>query len=202
MKGCRFKISIYFAAMIGCLIVLDNTGIAVLALFCAAFHEAGHFAALFFLKVQIEEVDFKVIGINIRLSGKTRIGYKKEVIIAIAGSLANLLMCIVAYILYNFGINIVLMQNIFILSLMLCLFNALPIAPLDGGMMLEAFLCSRLPLNKALLITNIISAVFLFPLTIAGYYLVVITGYNYSLILACVYLVVSLVLKGRLFEIT
>jgi stage IV sporulation protein FB len=200
MKFCRINISVYFAVLIACIMVLDTTGFAALALLCAAIHEVGHFAAMWRLKAPVEEVSFKVFGLNIRLSGNTRLSYRQELAISLSGCASNLLFCLLSLVFYRAGILKGQMQALFFMNMCLCVFNLLPIGPLDGGRALEAALCGHIQPAAARNIVNAVSVVFIVPLTFLGVYLLAVTGYNFSLLLAAVYLAASLFFKGKLLE--
>ena len=200
MKGCRINISVYFAVIIACIVVLDRTGLAALALLCAALHEAGHFTALRILKSQIEEISFKTFGINIRLSQKTRLSYRKEIFVALSGCASNLLFFTVSFICFKLQIFGVHAMVFCVMNLLLCVFNLLPIGPLDGGRALESVLCGHMQYGKAKDTVDLVSVLFIVPLSFLGVYLLKATGYNFSLILAALYLAGSMILKGKLLD--
>jgi stage IV sporulation protein FB len=200
MKGCRVNISVYSAVLIACIVALDHTGLAVLALLCAGLHEAGHFTALWVLRVPVKEVSFKTFGVNIKLAQKTRLSYGQEVAVALSGCTANLIFALIALAFFAAGLFRNQSQIFCIINLLLCAFNLMPIGPLDGGRALESVLCGKMQYMTAHNIVNAVSAIFVVPLAFLGVYILAKTGYNFSLALAAVYLGVSLVLKGRLLE--
>lgn len=200
MKRFRVNISVYFAVIMACIVVLDHTGLAVLALLCAALHEAGHFIAIWLIRADIEEVSFKTFGVNIRLSHGTKISYTQEFAISTAGCISNLIFGILFFAFYKAGILTNQMQALAYMNFILCAFNLLPIGPLDGGRALEDLLCGHMHYTTAHTIVNGISAVFLIPLTFLGVFLLAKTGYNFSLLLAAVYLAASIILKGKLLD--
>lgn len=201
MNCCRVNISIYFALFIACIIVIDQTGVAALALLCAALHETGHFLALYLFRIPVKEVSFKIFGVTIRLTNNTKLSYLKEAVIAISGCLMNLILCLISYVFIITGHFVQQAEIFFSVNLAVCILNILPVAPLDGGRALEAMLCTRLQYNTALNIVTVISAIFLIPLVILGGVLVVKTNYNVSLIIVSVYLIISLFKKGKLIVI-
>ena len=198
MKRFRVNISVYFAVIMACIVVLDHTGLAVLALLCAGLHEAGHFVAIWLLKAPVEEVSFKVFGVNIRLARDTQLSYTQEFAVSLSGCASNLLFAALSLVFYKAGVCIYQMQALFYMNLCLCAFNLLPIGPLDGGRALEAALCGHLHYTTAHSIVSAVSAVFVVPLTFLGVFLLAKTGYNFSLLLAAVYLGACIILKGRL----
>jgi stage IV sporulation protein FB len=199
IKGCRVSVSLYFVVFVACLLVLDHTGLAIFALFCAAFHEMGHIVTISALKVPVNEISFRLFGINIKLKNNIMLSYRQEILIALSGCLANLVLCLAALLavkldFYGFYANIV-----FLFSLIIAGFNIIPITVLDGGRALEAYLSSLMQYQSAEKIINIISFIFIIPLGVVGFFLLLRTGYNFSLIAAALYLAASLFLKRSMF---
>lgn len=180
------------------MMVLDRTGLAVFALLCAAFHETGHLTALKIFKIDVEEISVRAFGVSIKLRNDSRVSYRQEIVVSLAGAAANLIFALAAFILQNLGVLPYSMNVLWVFNLIIACFNLLPIGPLDGGRCLECILLTRMHYSGAQIIVNVVSFLIIIPLTIAGYFLVVSTGYNFSLIMAAVYLAVLLLLKGRL----
>lgn len=193
-------ISIYFAVFVACALVLDRSGLAGLGLLCVLTHECGHILALKLLKVQADKIEFRLFGININLKNGVLLSYKQEILLALSGCAANFLMCIPVYIFYYLEIAKDFFATLFIFNLVLGCFNLLPIVSLDGGRALEAYLCMKIGCPKAENTMNILSVVFIIPVAGAGFYILMQTGYNISLIAVSIYLFSALVVKsGRKF---
>jgi stage IV sporulation protein FB len=126
------------------------------------------------------------------------LGYKQEIIIALSGCFANLLLAALAFAVSSAGFYPEFFRAICFFSLLVLCFNLLPAGPLDGGRALEAFLCARIEYARAQTIINVLSAVVIVPLAAAGYWLVASTGFNISLMLAAGYLAFMLVFKDKL----
>ncbi|MDR3551732.1 MAG: site-2 protease family protein [Clostridia bacterium] len=193
----RVNISVYFAVFIACLLVLDHTGLVVYALVCVGVHELGHIAAIRLYRAPVEEISFRLFGVGIRLRNNVRLGYRQELVVALAGCAANLLLCAAAWICARVGFYALQASLLLVFSLMIGAFNILPICPLDGGRALETLLSMRLPPEKVQRIVDIVSLVLIVPLATAGFRLLIWTGCNFSLLLVAVYLAAMLVLKGR-----
>ena len=78
-------------------------------------------------------------------------------------------------------------------------FHCLPVEPLDGGMALRACLSSLLVSDTAAKISFAVGLVFLIPLAVLGFVILLRTRYNYSLLAISLYLMLYLVLKHDLF---
>ena len=199
IKSCRVSVSLYFAVFIACMLVLDNTGLTIFALLCAAFHEMGHIVTISALKVPVCEISFKLFGINIKLRNNIMLSFKQEILIALSGCIANALLCIVSLIAINIHFYSFYANYIFIFSLFIAGFNIIPITPLDGGRALTAYLNTHFQCHTVEKITNVLSFFFIVPLGVMGFFLLIKTGYNFSLIATALYLAVTLIFKRDMF---
>lgn len=187
----RFKLSPLFIITIVSFILIDGTFYALYAVLCAFLHELGHIIAIKIMGGKVGAL--KVHGFGIQISGNLELDYKREAISALMGPCASFLAGLVFILLSRLGMYTQLV--VFLAMSNLCLFavNILPIYPLDGGRCLYCILAGRLEQSRASLITKIVSVVFIIPLLIAAVYLVVQTGYNFSLAILCAYLVLLLI---------
>lgn len=115
----------------------------------AAAHEAGHLLTLRLLGADILSVRLGFLDAKI---GTNTLGYREEALCALAGPAASLLFCL----LFRKPA-----PTFAAISLLLGLFNALPIFPLDGGRALRAGLGIVLPLETAQAVCRMVSFVFL-----------------------------------------
>lgn len=133
----RLEIAPGFIAALCLLRLLVEPGVFWSFLAAAAAHEAGHLTAAFALHVKVTGIRLDALDARIRTQAS---GYRQEAICALAGPAASVLLCIV-------------MRKAdpacAAISLLLGLFNALPVFPLDGGRALRAMLGLFLPLSRA-----------------------------------------------------
>jgi stage IV sporulation protein FB len=76
-------------------------------------------------------------------------------------------------------------------------FNLLPVMSLDGGHLLAIILDKRFSPRTVAITLKVTTFVFLLPLMTAGLYVLLNSGYNYSLLIISIYLIVLLFLKNR-----
>lgn len=105
-----------------------------------ALHEIAHIIVGLLLGFKINKIDIMPMGFSISLKNeksflhirKTRI---KKIVIALAGPIFNLLVAII-FIFFN-KIDNSIREVLIYSNLLICLFNLLPIYPLDGGRILK-----------------------------------------------------------------
>ncbi len=186
---CRVIVGFPFLAVIALLLALDRSGMAAAGLFCAALHEAAHLAAMAAFSSLPGEIRFTPFGIDILRDGRAS-GYRRDALVSLAGPLANFAAAALA-----FAFSGMRFRNFVLGNFLLFAFNILPIAPLDGGQALSAFLCLRLAPEKADRIVSAVSFLLLVPLALAGFLILLRSRWNFSLLFACCYLTALLLMK-------
>ncbi len=145
-----------------------------------ALHEAGHLGAMGALRALPRRVIISALGVRMVLPPGAPLTKGKEALVSAAGPGANLLCFLLCWAAGR-------PQGAFALSsLALGLLHLLPVAPLDGGLIAEKLLGPRAG--------RWLSAAFLIPLGALGFWVLLRTRYNYSLLALSVYLMLYLVL--------
>ena len=141
-RGERMGVDISpaFALAAALIYLLDGQGIFALAVISAAVHELGHYAALCALGARPYLLRLELTGAAMYFD-ESRLSYGREIIAALAGPLAGLILAIAAAIMRAHALAGV--------SLVLSLFNLLPIGGLDGGRVLAAALSMIMPPERA-----------------------------------------------------
>ena len=145
------------------------------------------------------KIAFNLFDIDIKDDKRNRRNYREDIFILLGGPIANFIMGVILWLLYvrckNQNVMILLTENLF-----LGIFNVLPIESLDGGQILYICLSSKLPQNKTIMALELISFAILLPLAILGFYILLISRYNYSLLFISCYLIgIILIKKGHYF---
>ena len=161
-------------------------------------HELGHFCAAKFVHAAVKRVCFYPFGVTVELKE----GYVKnpvhEIVVAIAGPVTNgiiVLFCVLCiknkeYMLFSS-----------VSSAVIGCMNLLPILPLDGGRILKALLTMRWGFVKAFNFTVRISRIFTAVLFLLGLLVLIITRFNFSIILICAFLSVNAIAEKRSMQI-
>lgn len=165
----------------------------------AFIHELGHMIAGILLKLKPKALNFMPFGINITFETYE---YKKmleikKLLIAIAGPLTNLIICMIALALH---INVKLKQLITYSNILIALFNLIPLYPLDGGRILKGIIRLKYQDIKADKIVNKISNILIILLTgissIAILYLK-----NLSILFILIYLWIIIIKENKKYSI-
>lgn len=132
-------------------------------------HESAHAKSAYARGYVLNTVTLMPYGAM--LKGDERIDDKDALPIAVAGPLANLLVCLCLYALWwAFPSTYVYTKRLCDVNFMLSAFNALPLYPLDGGRMVLALTKNKMRALKAMKVLGIISAVAIFGLYLASFF--------------------------------
>ena len=178
------RINISFAAIITLMLIIDESGICALALFCCVFHEAGHILCLWAMGEKPERIVFSFYGIKLERLPTASHGRINEIIIFASGPFANFVLSL--FLILISAMNETL-KTWALISLITGLFNLIPIRPLDGGNILFSVLCGTMKTEMAEKICNAVSIAVTIPLLLSGIPAAAKTG-NFSLLASALYL--------------
>lgn len=139
----RLDLAPGFAAALCLLRLLAEPRVFYAFLAAAAAHEAGHVMAIYLVGGKVIKLRLGMCDAKIETQG---LGYRQEIFCALAGPGMSVLVCLALRKAY---------ATCAAISLLLGLFNAMPVYPLDGGRALRAGLCLVLPLGRAEAVSNI-----------------------------------------------
>lgn len=139
----RLDLAPGFAAALCLLRLLAEPRVFYAFLTAAAAHEAGHVMAIYLVGGRVTGIRLGMCDAKIETRG---LGYRQEIFCALAGPGMSVLVCLALRKAY---------ATCAAISLLLGLFNAMPVYPLDGGRALRAGLCLVLPLGRAEAVSNI-----------------------------------------------
>ena len=139
---------------------------ALIMLF-ALIHEMGHLIAGLILGLKPQKINIMPLGFSIMFEeykSIERLNIKKAMI-AIAGPITNLIIILLTFVLQVY-ISDYIAEMIIYANLLICIFNLLPIYPLDGGRIINSILNIRVGLKESMIITNKVSNIVIVLLTI------------------------------------
>lgn len=185
--GMTISVGFPFAAAVTLMFLYDKSGTAVISVCAALLHELGHLLCLFWFGETPQSLKLGLTGMEIVRAKGQRLSFSREIAAALAGPLVNLLLFFVLAVWSGQGSNARMLEAASV-NLLLALFNLLPVSALDGGRALYFFLCRFCAMQTAQRIVTALSILCLLPCAFSGFYLLLRSGYNFSLLLVTVYL--------------
>jgi len=121
-------------------------------------HEIGHLIIINKFKYKISEINFFPFGGIIKTEKDINSPLKEEIILAISGITAQLILGFIMLLLYQSGLIRSQFYHLFYsYNVILMIFNLLPIIPLDGHIILKSILEYFFPYKKSFYISVFIS---------------------------------------------
>jgi stage IV sporulation protein FB len=150
IKGIQFSIDNWFLALLGVYFAAGVLGKGLIAFAVVFLHELAHVWMARRKNISVSDVELLPFGGMAKMSGELVVEPRKEIAVAAAGPLANLVLCAVALGLGHYGIWHDVLGPFFIqCNLLIFFFNLLPGLPLDGGRVCRAYLAQRMNLPAA-----------------------------------------------------
>ena len=163
-------------------------------------HELAHFTAAALIGLKTDRITFYPYGVNLMLKNKFIQSIADEIILYLAGPLANCLMAIPALILYQAHKNPFL-QVFYVGNILFFISNMLPVYPLDGGVLLKKISAYFLGQRASKIIMTVISSIFITALLLLGIYTVYVTEFNFSVMLLTAFLICSLFTQNEKYDV-
>ena len=158
--GIDIHVNLLFLGLMGLYFVAGVLAKGLLIFGLVLFHELAHTLAAKYYGVRVIDVEILPFGGVARLGSEMSVEPGKEIAIALAGPLSNLLLIAVAMGLRNYGIWSEELGPFFLqINLMLAFFNLLPALPLDGGRILRSLLSPQVGVAQATLTASVIGQV-------------------------------------------
>ncbi len=160
-------------------------------------HELFHLLFAILLGVEIKSIVILPFGMTLRLA-KDVIRYpKKEILIALAGPLANVVMIILGQCVYYKYANNLNFLLFMVVNWSVLFINLIPVPPLDGGRILRAVMIRSQGLMRASKILLGISKAFVGVILVLGILVLIKTRGNPSLCIIGAFLIFSLTEEKR-----
>lgn len=187
--GTRWRVSLLFPAAVVVLLTLDTSGMAAWCLAASAMHEGGHFLALMLCGGRPASISIGLFGIRMEQDARAPLSYGRQMLVALAGPAVNLIACMLLYWLSEgwtapAGVHAAL-----------AILNLLPVEALDGGQALFCLLAPHMEEGKLQKLLLAVSVCTILPLAAAGFYMLLRSGYNFTLLAVSVYLMFLLLFK-------
>lgn len=187
--GCRVRLGFSFFILLAFSNLFAGIQNGAYLLLSVFLHEFCHLLAMLLCGRRPQEAAVSALGIRIQLGSGEGLTYSQSIAVSLAGPMSNLLLALAAWL--ACGVS----SPLFLMNLTLEAMHLLPIEPLDGGLALKSLLSCFLEPEKAGKISFSLSILFLFPLAVLGFLILLQTRYNFSLLALSLYLMLYLVLK-------
>lgn len=186
------RINISFAAVVTLMLILDESGMCAVGLFCCIIHEAGHIICLLISGEKPASVELSFYGIKLERKEPSILTVAEELAVYIAGPAMNI---ILSAVLFPLSAGHEGIKTAAVISLCVGIFNLIPCRPLDGGNVVFQVISMFAEEETAEKITSVISGVILIPMAVAGLIMLFKKG-NITLIAVTGYLA-AVCIKGR-----
>ena len=160
-----------FWILVGALLLAAPLSLMGWALLACAIHELGHYLAIRALGGEVEVL--RLTGLGAVMVPRGMFGYREECLIALAGPAASLALAL---------LSAPVEETLAGVSLVLGLFNLLPLAPLDGGRVLRGQVCRWFGPDTGERISAWVTRFFALALSGAGVW-VMLQGGSFTLLL-------------------
>lgn len=147
-------------------------------------HEIGHIIVGLILKIKLEKIEIMPFGITASFYSDFKESKIKEIFVALAGPIVSLAM---AFLGGNFDITYIANEEFVYSNILICIFNLIPIYPLDGGRIIKGILYIILGSEKSEILMNKISNITIIILTIISS-IAVYYYKNIAIFLICIFL--------------
>ncbi len=178
------RINISFAAVMTLMLILDESGMCAIGLFCCIVHEAGHIICLLVLGEKPASVELSFYGIKLERKEPSILTAAEELAVYIAGPAMNI---IFSAVLFPLGARHDGIKTAAVISLCVGVFNLIPCRPLDGGNVVFQVISMFTEGERAEKISSDVSVVILIPMAVAGVIMLFKSG-NITLIAVAAYL--------------
>lgn len=181
------RISPLFFALLATLLLYEEKGLAAGCLAASFLHECGHLLMMFWRKSPPVHIAVGAFGMRIERRDGVSLSFADDICIAAGGPLVNGI-CFAAF--WWLG-----KTTAAVIHLLLFCLNMLPITALDGGQMLLCTLYRFLSKEQAERVVFICSLAVIFPLGALGFWVLLQSGCNVSLLAVDAYLILLLFFK-------
>lgn len=191
--GVNIRIDFMFTALVTIFLLVDKSGMSVIALLACIIHELGHVAMFFFVGYRPTELAFELTGI--RLTKPTvSLNYTKEVMVQLAGSGVNFL---VFALLCSTTTSITTTSIFAVTHLIIGIFNLLPLKSFDGGKLLEITMFKLMSVKATQIVCTFVDLACITVMLFLSIYAFLIGNQNFTFVVITFYLMITALARLR-----
>lgn len=193
--GVRLHIGFLFAFSVCFVLTVAEDTVVRYAVLFSLLHELGHLLSDFLFGCKPRAISLGLFGMTITRAEDLTLSYRQEICSALAGPFVNLVLAALFVSLYLWQRTNTFLTAA-VVNLSIFAFNTMPVFSLDGGRALEAFLRAHLSdPHCQVAIQKAVSLLFIAVCMGYGFYVLIQSRGNFSLLLLCGYLIVMLFWK-------
>ena len=193
--GVRLHIGFLFAFSVCFVLTVAEDTVVRYAVLFSLLHELGHLLSDFLFGCKPRAISLGLFGMTITRAEDLTLSYRQEICSALAGPFVNLVLAALFVSLYLWQRTNTFLTAA-VVNLSIFAFNAMPVFSLDGGRALEAFLRAHITEpHHQVAIQKAVSLLFIAVCMGYGFYVLIQSRGNFSLLLLCGYLIVMLFWK-------
>ncbi len=193
--GVRLHIGFLFAFSVCFVLTVAEDTVVRMAVVFSLLHECGHLLSDFLFGCKPRAISLGLFGMTITRAEDLTLSYRQEICSALAGPFVNLVLAALFVFLYLWQRTNTFLTAA-VVNLSIFAFNAIPVFSLDGGRALEAFLRAHITEpHHQVAIQKAVSLLFIAVCMGYGFYVLIQSRGNFSLLLLCGYLIVMLFWK-------
>ena len=152
-------------------------------------HEYAHVLAAKYLGAKVEKISPMPLGFSAKLKKVETLRLWERYVVYGAGAAANGMIAIIAMTNHHLSyIGILWLERLAFYNLVLCIFNLLPVFPLDGGQLAQQFLGNRMGIIRANRLILKVGHRVSWLIIALGCIQIVLFPYNFTLLLAGFYI--------------
>ena len=193
--GVTIELSFVLVAVFTLIVILDTSQRLICCFVSALLHEAGHIFIMCRLGKKPKKIICQLFNIKIIDNSRVFYSYKADLLVVLSGVIVNFILSIFSFIFFYIS-NMELLLTFSIVNLLTGLFNLLPVSNLDGGQAIYLILTQKFTEKTANRIIDVLTVLLIFPISIAGFIVLLNSKYNFSLLLISVYLIITLIIKN------
>ncbi len=188
IRKCRIQVCFSCFALLAFCCIFTGMGGGAACFLGMLLHEAGHLAVMWAFEAPPTGVTLSALGCRIQSDKGNHLSNCRQALVSLAGPAVNWLSWLTASALGAGGTAFAQA------SLVLGMAHSLPIEPLDGGLALRYLVRGMWGERWAEWISRAASILFLLPLALLGFFVLLRTHYNFSLLALSMYLMLYLLL--------
>ena len=191
----RIKLNVFFILFLFASYFVDWLQQSLVLFSCVLLHEFGHVLAAKKLKIEVYEVELLPYGGVARMEELSKFGGAAEAVVSAAGPITSLALALACNFLRDFS---GLFDACYRYNLIICIFNLMPIIPLDGGKIVRNLLVFFIGYRQATRILILAGRAAAFTLLGYNIYMITSGGRSTALIIAAIFIYIGTLKEEKL----